>query len=356
MSQLKDKYGSDQDVQANQLVTMDHAAMVMHSIMGKALLIKGDIGAKENIRINGRIEGTVAVKNNHIEIGETGNVEANLFAKVVTISGEVKGNVYASEQINVTKSGKVHGDINAPQVCVEDGALLKGKINMNKQDFNMQQSISDEHHEKSSAFNFLFKKQREVQPVDQGHNSIKDLDLHAVDADSQSIHQQIPEAILNMLSPDRSLIGESVMIKGELISEEDVVIQGGVDGIIYLKNHSLALGPHALIKATLFIKSLVAQGEVNGHVYASEQVVLKKPCHHTGDIHSPRISIESGAVLLGGVEMEAQNIEEVFERLSGSQFAQQNVNVEAEKKEEDDDGTQTGSTTAKDWPIFYPRT
>jgi cytoskeletal protein CcmA (bactofilin family) len=165
------------------------------------------------------------------------------------------------------------------------------------------------------------------------------------------------DVITNKISPDRSLIGESVMIKGELISDEDVIIQGGVDGIIYLKNNSLALGPHALIKATLFVKSMVAQGEVNGDVYASDQVVLKKPCHHTGNIHAPRISIESGAMLMGDVEMEAQNIEHAFATLSGSVFAQdkQAVNEQDRRSANENNRQQSMPNGAKDWPIFYPR-
>jgi cytoskeletal protein CcmA (bactofilin family) len=103
---------------------------------------------------------------------------------------------------------------------------------------------------------------------------------------------------------------------------------------------------------------MVAQGEVKGDVYASEQAVLKKPCHHTGNIHAPRISIESGAILMGGVEMEAQNIEHAFETLSGCAITQDQSSSNSKNNEQsvaDANRQQAMPAGSKDWPIFYPR-
>lgn len=333
------------------------------SFIGKALSIKGDIGAKEDMQVNGRIEGTIAVKNNRVEIGSSGCVNANVFAKIVIISGEVKGDVYAGEQIIVTKTGRVVGNIHAADITIEDGALLKGSIDMQKQDIFKQHTGSAESHEeqhgKSSAFNFLFRKPRESAHLEAATH--KEIEFPASTASAEAS----PLAMDNKAQGshnDRSMIGESVMIKGEITSGEDVLIQGAIEGVIYFKSNSLGVGPHASIKGNVFVKAMVAQGEVKGDVYASEQVILRKPGHVTGTIHAPRISIESGAVLSGGIEMEPQNIDKVFSTINDSSLqamassAMQSGNAQDNQKQKES-GQQSASSLIKDaaMPIFYPR-
>lgn len=332
------------------------------SLIGKGLAIKGDIGAKEDMLINGRIEGTIAVKNNRVEIGNSGCVNANVFAKTVVISGEVKGDVYASEQIVVTKSGRVVGNIHASDITIEDGALLKGSIDMQKQDIFKQHvsgaEVHEEPHGKSSAFNFLFRKPRESAHLEAvAHKEIEFPASAATEASPLAM-----DAHAQGVQGDRSMIGESVMIKGEMTSAEDVMIQGAIEGVIYFKANSLGIGPHASIKGNVFVKAMVAQGEIKGDVYASEQVILRKPGHVTGTIHAPRISIESGAVLSGGIEMEPQNIDKVFASINDSSLqamassVTQSGNAQDQQKQKES-SHQSASSLIKDaaMPIFYPR-
>src|SRR5207247_7510548 len=119
------------------------------------------------------------------------------------------------------------------------------------------------------------------------------------------------------LNIEQSLLGETVVIKGELIAEEDVIVQGHVDGIIYFKNSSLGVGAHGEIKANIFVKSLIHHGRTSGDIYASDQVSIKKPGQVFGRIFSPRVSTEKGAVIMGSILMEPQNIEEVYATLNG---------------------------------------
>jgi cytoskeletal protein CcmA (bactofilin family) len=328
------------------------------SLIGKALSIKGDIGAKEDMQINGRIEGTIAVKNNRVEIGESGFVKANVFAKTVVISGKVEGDVYASDRIIVTDSGDVEGNIHAGDITIEDGAKLKGSIDMQKQDIFKQHTgsteVHEEQHGKSSAFNFLFRKPRESAHLEVEH---KEIEFPAA-AEPSPLAMDSKQGS----NSDRSMIGESVMIKGEITSGEDVLIQGEIEGVIYFKANSLGVGPHASIKGNVFVKAMVGQGQVKGDIYASERVILRKPCHVTGMVHAPRISIESGAVLSGGVEMEPQNIDKVFSTINDSSLqamastAMQTGNAQDGQKQKDA-GSQSAASLIKDagMPIFYPR-
>jgi cytoskeletal protein CcmA (bactofilin family) len=100
------------------------------AMIGKTITIKGDITGEENLVIEGKVDGTVHLKNNDLTVGPSGHVNANLTANVVRIDGEVKGDISGVEKVIVTKTGRVHGNIVAPRVTLEDGAKFKGSIDM----------------------------------------------------------------------------------------------------------------------------------------------------------------------------------------------------------------------------------
>jgi cytoskeletal protein CcmA (bactofilin family) len=99
-------------------------------------------------------------------------------------------------------------------------------------------------------------------------------------------------------------IGKSVVIKGELNGSEDLTIEGHVEGKIELKDHVLTIGPNGKIKATVFAKSVIVLGEVNGNVTASEKVDIRDNGSVDGDIISPRVAIAEGAHFRGSVDMQ----------------------------------------------------
>jgi len=108
------------------------------------------------------------------------------------------------------------------------------------------------------------------------------------------------------LSADLAQIGKSVMIKGELSGSEDLYVDGQVDGSIALKNHSLTIGPHGQVKATVEAKGLVVQGKLEGNVLATDHVELHKSAVFNGDITTQRITIEEGAYLKGKVDIQGK--------------------------------------------------
>jgi cytoskeletal protein CcmA (bactofilin family) len=99
-------------------------------------------------------------------------------------------------------------------------------------------------------------------------------------------------------------IGKSIVIKGELAGNEDLTIEGQVEGKIELKEHSLTVGPHGKIRASVFAKSVIVLGEVVGNVTATDKVDLRDKGSVDGDIISPRVAIAEGAHFRGSVDMK----------------------------------------------------
>jgi cytoskeletal protein CcmA (bactofilin family) len=103
--------------------------------IGPSIFIKGDLAGEEDLVIEGRVEGRVDLKQNNVTIGKNGKVRADVFGKVVTVEGEVDGNVFAQEQAILRQSGAVRGNITSPRVTLEDGSRFKGSIDMEPKDF-----------------------------------------------------------------------------------------------------------------------------------------------------------------------------------------------------------------------------
>lgn len=99
-------------------------------------------------------------------------------------------------------------------------------------------------------------------------------------------------------------IGPSIQIKGELQGDEDLTIDGRVEGKIELRDHNLTIGSNGKIKADLFARTIVIAGDVTGNAFAAERVEIAPTGRLTGDIHSPRITIADGAHFKGSVDME----------------------------------------------------
>ena len=104
------------------------------AMIGKGISISGDVTADSNLRIEGVIEGRSIQSKHDVEIGESGKVTASITATLVRIAGEVTGDINGSEKVTISKSGRVQGNVVAPRVQLEDGALFRGSIDMNPAD------------------------------------------------------------------------------------------------------------------------------------------------------------------------------------------------------------------------------
>jgi cytoskeletal protein CcmA (bactofilin family) len=99
-------------------------------MIGPSIIIKGEVSGEEDLLIQGKVEGTIQMANNEVAVGESGKVSADIQARVAKVDGEVTGDVTATEKVVISKSGNVRGNIVAPRVTLEDGAIFKGSIDM----------------------------------------------------------------------------------------------------------------------------------------------------------------------------------------------------------------------------------
>lgn len=99
-------------------------------------------------------------------------------------------------------------------------------------------------------------------------------------------------------------IGKSVVIRGELTGNEDLYLDGEIEGNIDLRDHKLVIGPNGKIKATITARDIVLHGRVEGNVSATERVELKKSCTLVGDVSTMRIVIEDGAFFKGAIDIK----------------------------------------------------
>src|SRR5208337_1761725 len=96
--------------------------------IGRSLVIKGEVTGAESLFIDGRVEGTISFPDNRVTIGRNGNVAANITAKEVVIMGKVQGNVEASDRLDIRSEGVLSGDVITHRISVEEGAILKGGV------------------------------------------------------------------------------------------------------------------------------------------------------------------------------------------------------------------------------------
>ena len=103
------------------------------------------------------------------------------------------------------------------------------------------------------------------------------------------------------LCPEATHIGKSIVIKGEVFGSENVYVAGELEGSIELPEGDLTVGPEGRIRANVQARSIMVHGRVDGILYGTKRVDLKKSAVLVGDICAPRIAIEQGASLKGSV-------------------------------------------------------
>jgi cytoskeletal protein CcmA (bactofilin family) len=104
------------------------ASPVDQAHIGRTLVIKGEVTGAESLFIEGRIEGVIHCPGNRVTIGRNGNVAANITAKEVVIMGKVLGNVECTDRLDIRCDGVLSGDVITHRFSVEEGAVLKGGI------------------------------------------------------------------------------------------------------------------------------------------------------------------------------------------------------------------------------------
>ena len=100
--------------------------------IGKSLVVKGEVSGSESLYIDGKVEGTINLPGNRVTVGRNGQVAANILAREVVVLGKVRGNVNASDRVDIRSEGSLTGDVTAARISIEDGAYFKGGIDIRK--------------------------------------------------------------------------------------------------------------------------------------------------------------------------------------------------------------------------------
>ena len=102
--------------------------------IGKGLFIKGEISGSESLFVDGKVEGSINLPGNRVTVGRNGQVAANITAREIVVLGKVRGNVVASDRVDIRAEGSLSGDVAAARISIEDGAFFKGGIDIRKPD------------------------------------------------------------------------------------------------------------------------------------------------------------------------------------------------------------------------------
>ncbi len=133
------------------------------------------------------------------------------------------------------------------------------------------------------------------------------------DADNPPTQSPMPPApqpsVMRSQPPsprEQALIGPSIVIKGSLSGDEDLFVQGRVEGKIELAEHSVTIGANGRIKADVHGRTIVVMGEVEGNLYGSDQIVLRQSSSVLGNLAAPRVSLEDGSNFKGSIDMTSK--------------------------------------------------
>jgi cytoskeletal protein CcmA (bactofilin family) len=112
--------------------------------IGKSLVIKGEVTGSESLYIDGRVEGSINLSGNRVTVGRNGVVSANVNAREIVVLGKVRGNLTASDRVDIRSDGSLTGDVVAARISIEDGAYFKGGIDIRKGGQGSQQKANGE--------------------------------------------------------------------------------------------------------------------------------------------------------------------------------------------------------------------
>lgn len=102
--------------------------------LGKSVVIKGDIVGREDLTIDGDVEGAIELREHRLTVGPNGKVRSNVKAREVVIFGNVKGNIDATDKIEIRGNATLIGDIRTARVLIEDGAYFKGAVDITRKE------------------------------------------------------------------------------------------------------------------------------------------------------------------------------------------------------------------------------
>jgi cytoskeletal protein CcmA (bactofilin family) len=102
------------------------------ALIGKSVVIKGELSGSEDLYLDGQVEGSIELRDHSLTVGPNGVVKANVSAKGVIVQGKLEGSITASDRVELRQSAVVTGDLATQRISIEEGAFLKGKVDVQK--------------------------------------------------------------------------------------------------------------------------------------------------------------------------------------------------------------------------------
>jgi cytoskeletal protein CcmA (bactofilin family) len=109
--------------------------------LGSNLIIKGEISGNEDLRIDGKVEGSISLRGHKLTVGVTAQLSSQITAREVIVHGKVTGNLHATDRVTIKKDGQVNGDITTARIGIEDGAYFKGRIEIERTKATVQSDL-----------------------------------------------------------------------------------------------------------------------------------------------------------------------------------------------------------------------
>ena len=140
---------------------------------------------------------------------------------------------------------------------------------------------------------------------------------------------EIQENNTNVRSAQNNVmaIGASIHIKGDVTGDEDLIIQGQVEGTINLKGHNVTISKSAKVKANIEANQVIVEGELAGDMNGDEKVIIRETGNVYGNIIAPRVTLEDGAMFKGSIEMEPPQVKTTHNKNAGG-ITQNKENVD----------------------------
>jgi cytoskeletal protein CcmA (bactofilin family) len=111
---------------------------IEQATIGRTVVIKGEVSGSESLYIDGRVEGSLSFKDHRVTVGRNGVVGANISAREVVIMGKVTGNIDCSDRVDIRSEGSLTGDIQSRRISVEDGAIVRGSVQLTPADHKQE--------------------------------------------------------------------------------------------------------------------------------------------------------------------------------------------------------------------------
>ena len=106
-------------------------------------------------------------------------------------------------------------------------------------------------------------------------------------------------------SGEAATIGSSIRIKGDLSGDEDLLIQGQIQGKIKLQSHNVTVGQSGRVKADIRGRNIRVEGEVDGNLFGEEEIVIRASGRVQGNLQAPRVTLENGSNFKGSIDMDS---------------------------------------------------